>query len=95
MYLLPQIYFYDEFSHQLGLIFLFPTPAPELGWFLVVMGIRVAQECGAHRKGNLTKNPAQTRLEQEMWKRAFWSLTSTDLYMSTASGRPRSTREDE
>ncbi|KAE9394585.1 hypothetical protein BT96DRAFT_998390 [Gymnopus androsaceus JB14] len=54
-----------------------------------------AQEVGAHRKGNVTKKPAQTRLEQEMWKRAFWSIISTDLYMCIALGRPRSTREDD
>ncbi|KAJ3913019.1 hypothetical protein F5877DRAFT_71911 [Lentinula edodes] len=36
-----------------------------------------------------------SRFEEEQWRRAFWNLAATDLYMSIATGRPRSTREDD
>ncbi|KAE9394582.1 hypothetical protein BT96DRAFT_184035 [Gymnopus androsaceus JB14] len=86
---------YDIQLYSLAILFLYPTPVSNIAWFLTGLGIRAAQEVGAHRKGNVTKKPAQTRLEQEMWKRAFWNIISTDLYSCIALGRPRSTREDD
>ncbi|KAF9074210.1 hypothetical protein BDP27DRAFT_1477043, partial [Rhodocollybia butyracea] len=87
---------YDLQLHALGVAFLFPTQLSHVCWYIAALGIRIAQEVGAHRKRNLMTLPAsQSRMEQETWKRAFWNITSTDLYMSIATGRPRSTREDD
>ncbi|KAE9394584.1 hypothetical protein BT96DRAFT_1022464 [Gymnopus androsaceus JB14] len=80
---------YDIQLYSLAVIFLFPTQVSDIAWFLTGLGIRAAQEVGAHRKGNVTKEPTQTRLEQEMWKRAFWNIISTDLYTCIALFRPR------
>ncbi|KAE9405038.1 hypothetical protein BT96DRAFT_1015953 [Gymnopus androsaceus JB14] len=84
---------YDIQLYSLASTFLFPTPLSDITWFLSGLGIRAAQEVGAHRRGNILKKPTQTRLEQEIWRRAFWSIITMDLYMCIATGRPRSTRE--
>lgn len=54
-------------SLQLALQFLEGSPLPQGTWALVGVGIRMAQEVGAHRR--------QTRphtVEAELWRRAFW-----------------------
>ncbi|KAE9405045.1 hypothetical protein BT96DRAFT_972838 [Gymnopus androsaceus JB14] len=84
---------YDIQLYSLAITFLFPAPISDITWFLSGLGIRAGQEVGAHRRGNIMKKPTQTRLEQEMWRRAFWSIITMDLYMCIATGLPRSTRE--
>ncbi|KAE9383335.1 hypothetical protein BT96DRAFT_1009337 [Gymnopus androsaceus JB14] len=82
---------YDIQLYSLAVTFLFPTPVFDITWFLTGLGIRAAQQVGAYRRGNILKKPTQTRLEQEMWRRAFWSI-----YIDRSlHGHPRSTREDD
>jgi len=65
---------------------------PEQCWTVLAVGIRLAQEVGAHRR-----RPGQTRptIEGELWKRVFWMLYGVDIYMSAFLGRPRATSYDE
>ncbi|KAJ3735521.1 fungal-specific transcription factor domain-containing protein [Lentinula guzmanii] len=85
---------YDVQLYALAVIFVFPTPTSSVAWFVLTLGLRSAQEVGAYRKASF-KKPMRSRLEEQLWRRAFWSLVSTDLYMSISTGRPRSTREDD
>ncbi|KAJ4490586.1 fungal-specific transcription factor domain-containing protein [Lentinula aciculospora] len=85
---------YDVQLYALTVVFVFPTPVADVAWFVLALGMRAAQEVGAYRKASFRK-PMKSRLEEELWRRAFWNLASTDLYMSVAMGRPRSTREDD
>lgn len=42
---------------------------PSGDWTMLSMGIRMAQDVGAHRKKMYSKRPTP---EQEPWKRAWW-----------------------
>ncbi|KAK7027746.1 Zn(2)-C6 fungal-type domain-containing protein [Favolaschia claudopus] len=57
--------------------------APQANWTLVGVGIRMAQEVGAHRRQAAPHTPAK-----ELWRRAFWTLVSYDRLISCALGRP-------
>ncbi|KAJ7172925.1 fungal-specific transcription factor domain-containing protein [Mycena crocata] len=54
-------------------------------WSLIGIGIRLAQDVGAHRA-----RPSGTRptVESELWKRAVWVLVCKDREMSGMLGRP-------
>ncbi|KAF7345328.1 Zn(2)-C6 fungal-type domain-containing protein [Mycena sanguinolenta] len=52
-------------------------------WKLVGLGIRMAQEVGAHRR-----QVAPHTIEAELWRRAFWLLVSYDRLTSLSNGRP-------
>ncbi|TBU24956.1 fungal-specific transcription factor domain-containing protein [Dichomitus squalens] len=58
---------------------------------MLSLGIRMAQDVGAHRKKMYSATPTP---EQELWKRAFWVLVAMDRIASFALGRP-STINDE
>ncbi|KAJ7617620.1 fungal-specific transcription factor domain-containing protein [Mycena polygramma] len=53
-------------------------------WTLVGMGIRMAQDAGAHRR----QPCAHHTVEAELWRRAFWILISYDRVISSRLGRP-------
>jgi len=54
---------------QLSVIFLKDSSAPQSCWSLVGIGIRLAQEVGAHRRK--ARDHVMT-VKDELWKRAFW-----------------------
>ncbi|KAH9851368.1 fungal-specific transcription factor domain-containing protein [Lenzites betulinus] len=59
--------------------------SPHNCWTLIGMGIRIAQDIGAHREktyGILSK------AEGQLWKRAFWTLLMFDRSVSFSLGRP-------
>ncbi|KAJ6459065.1 fungal-specific transcription factor domain-containing protein [Mycena sanguinolenta] len=61
--------------------------AQQGAWTLVGIGIRMAQEMGAHRR-----QPSQPHtLEAELWRRAFWLLVAYDRSLSAGMGRPCAT----
>ncbi|KAJ7631697.1 fungal-specific transcription factor domain-containing protein [Mycena polygramma] len=65
------------------------TSAPEEGWILTGLGIRLAQGAGAHHRSKYNDmNP----LTAELYKRVFWVLVVTDTIMSTFKGRPSITQ---
>ncbi|CAA7261636.1 unnamed protein product [Cyclocybe aegerita] len=53
-------------------------------WFVTSVGIRKAQDVGAHRK---RAYQADTTADNELWKRAFWHLVAFDRLGSTSLGR--------
>ncbi|KAJ7806955.1 fungal-specific transcription factor domain-containing protein [Mycena olivaceomarginata] len=73
---------YDLQRYCLALQFLEGSPLPQGTWALVGVGIRMAQEVGAHRR--------QIRphtVEAELWRRAFWVLVAFDRMVSCGVGR--------
>ncbi|KAF5364445.1 hypothetical protein D9758_010673 [Tetrapyrgos nigripes] len=64
------------------------TLQPDTVWLLTGFAIRLAQGRGIHRRNNLNPEPS---VEGELWKRAFWFLTTTDTHLSEYYGRPRAT----
>ncbi|KAJ6542285.1 fungal-specific transcription factor domain-containing protein [Mycena vulgaris] len=64
--------------------FLVSSLAPGACWKLVGVGIRLAQEIGAHRRTLPVYKPS---VERELWKRAFWVLVYMDRSISATLGR--------
>ncbi|KAJ6499234.1 fungal-specific transcription factor domain-containing protein [Mycena sanguinolenta] len=62
------------------------------GWIFVSMGLRKAQDVGAHRKKKYGKRPSAN---DELWKRAFWCLVAYDRMGSAILGRPCSLGEED
>ncbi len=54
---------------QLSAIFLHGSSTPQLSWNEIGMGIRLAQDVGAHRR---KVYGSVLTVEEELWKRAFW-----------------------
>ncbi|KAF5359371.1 hypothetical protein D9756_003609 [Leucocoprinus leucothites] len=87
----PQLY--DLQFYSLSVLFLQGSSAPQACWAMVGVGIRLAQDVGAHRK---RKTADPMTVEDELWKRAFWYdillglmvLTCIDRGVSAALGRP-------
>ncbi|KAF9479628.1 hypothetical protein BDN70DRAFT_878593 [Pholiota conissans] len=76
----------------LAVQFLQGSSAPQSCWTLVGIGIRLAQDVGAHRK----KLPShKLTAEDEMWKRAFWVLVCIDRMVSSSLGRPCAIQDED
>ncbi|EIW84586.1 hypothetical protein CONPUDRAFT_142805, partial [Coniophora puteana RWD-64-598 SS2] len=75
----------DLQMHCLSSLYLQGTSSPQACWTVVGIGIRLAQDVGAHRR-----KVYNTRLtvEDELWKRAFWVLVTLDRTLSAGWGRP-------
>ncbi|KAI6154603.1 fungal-specific transcription factor domain-containing protein [Pisolithus tinctorius] len=76
----------------LASIYLQGTSAPQACWTIVGIGIRLAQDVGAHRKK--VYNTALT-VDGELWKRAFWALVTVDRVTSVSLGRPCAIQEED
>ncbi|THG99013.1 hypothetical protein EW026_g3253 [Hermanssonia centrifuga] len=76
---------YDLQIACLTAIFLNGSSTPQASWTVIGVGIRLAQDVGAHRRK--VYNPVRT-VEEELWKRAFWVLVYLDRFNSSALGRP-------
>jgi len=63
----PSLYDLQFFS--LSVMFLERSSAPQACWTMVGIGIRLAQDVGAHRRKVYNH---QLTVEDELWKRAFW-----------------------
>ncbi|RXW16423.1 hypothetical protein EST38_g9429 [Candolleomyces aberdarensis] len=72
------------------------TSSPQAAWLLVGIGIRLAQEVGAHRKRSSQGVSMDKDLlkAEELWKRACWVLITMDRLLTSATGR-RSALDDE
>lgn len=87
------------------------TSAPQACWTVIGVGIRLAQDVGAHRRK--VYNTIST-VDEELWKRAFWYdfcswlrfltdlaalwfrvLVSMDRVMSMMLGRPCAIQDEE
>ncbi|KAK0467106.1 fungal-specific transcription factor domain-containing protein [Desarmillaria tabescens] len=58
---------------------------PQTAWTMAGIGLRVAQEAGAHRK---KAHDGLNSAEAESWRRVFWCLLCIDRDLSSALGRP-------
>ena len=56
------------------------------------LGLRRAQDVGAHRKKVYSRNRTA---EDELWKRAYWCLVTFDRLGSVINGRPCASRDEE
>ncbi|KZT11021.1 uncharacterized protein LAESUDRAFT_644067 [Laetiporus sulphureus 93-53] len=68
------------------------TVAHSESWTLISIGIRKAQDVGAHRKKVYGRKPT---VEEELWKRAVWHLIAMDRLGSMLVGRSCCCREED
>lgn len=73
-------------------MFLRGTAFHPVGWLFISIGLRKAQDVGAHRKKIYGTKPS---VEEELWKRAFWVLVLYDRIGSAALGRPCCSGEED
>ncbi|KAF5374528.1 hypothetical protein D9615_009070 [Tricholomella constricta] len=83
---------HDLQFYCLSVMFLQGSSTPQSCWTMVGIGIRMAQDVGAHRRkydrNNLT-------MEDELWKRGFWVLVTMDRMVSSALGRPCAIQDED
>ncbi|KAK7063589.1 fungal-specific transcription factor domain-containing protein [Favolaschia claudopus] len=60
-------------------------------WVISGLGVRLAQEIGAHRRSRYTSG---AKLYGELLKRAFWALFSMDTVLNSVLGRPTIANDD-
>ncbi|KAJ7738759.1 fungal-specific transcription factor domain-containing protein [Mycena metata] len=77
----PDLYELQVFA--LSAIFLQPLSLSTISWNQIGLGLRRAQEVGAHRR-----REGPPTAESEQWKRVFWVLLCLDWVFGTHSGRP-------
>ncbi|KAG5732686.1 Activator of stress genes 1 [Termitomyces sp. T112] len=71
--------------------FLQASSVPQACWTVVGIGIRIAQDVGAHRR-----KPGKIHTtESELWNRAFWVLVCMDRLFSSSLGRPCSIQDED
>lgn len=83
---------HDLQYYCLSVQFLQGSSAPQSCWTMVGIGIRLAQDVGAHRKRANKTGPSA---EDELWKRAFWVLVCMDRTVSAALGRPCAIQDED
>ncbi|KAJ7143999.1 fungal-specific transcription factor domain-containing protein [Mycena epipterygia] len=83
-HLFGQATLYDLQYYCLAVLFLEGSSAPQACWTLIGVGLRLAQDVGAHRRDARVEHPS---VERELWKRAFWVLVYMDRTLSAAMGR--------
>jgi len=83
---------HDLQIYCLTAMFLQGSSAPQACWTIIGVGIRMAQDVGAHRKKVYNATPT---VEEELWKRAFWVLVSMDRSISSALGRPCAIQDED
>ncbi|KAI1786446.1 fungal-specific transcription factor domain-containing protein [Ganoderma leucocontextum] len=83
---------YDLQIYALTAGFLHGTSAPQACWTIIGVGIRMAQDVGAHRKKVYSSSPT---IEEELWRRAFWVLVAMDRATSFGLGRPCAIQDED
>ncbi|KIJ13123.1 hypothetical protein PAXINDRAFT_14023 [Paxillus involutus ATCC 200175] len=76
----------------LSVMFLQGMSTLQACWTIVGIGIRIAQDVGAHRRKAYNSKPSA---DGELWKRAFWVLVTLDRQMSSSLGRPCAIQDEE
>lgn len=72
-------------------LFLYGSSTPEPIWLLTGVGIRMAQDVGAHRK----RVVKEWGMQDELWKRTFWALVMIETFVSATCGRPKATHSEQ
>ena len=73
-------------------MFLRGTAFHPVAWLFISIGLRKAQDLGAHRKKVYGSKP---NVDEELWKRTFWMLVLYDRIGSATLGRPCCSGEEE
>ncbi|KAJ7680700.1 fungal-specific transcription factor domain-containing protein [Mycena polygramma] len=81
---------YELQTIALSVLYLQGLSAPTEGWTLIGVGLRRAQDVGAHRRWSRQPHPTA---ENEEWKRVFWVLLCLEWLSCTHTGRPFSLHE--
>ncbi|KAJ7169228.1 fungal-specific transcription factor domain-containing protein [Mycena crocata] len=68
------------------------SSVPTACWTFIGIGIRLAQDVGAHRASPAGSRPT---VESELWKRAVWILVWMDRQLSSSLGRPCTTQYED
>ncbi|KAJ7766656.1 fungal-specific transcription factor domain-containing protein [Mycena metata] len=76
----------------LSVLFLAGTAVPPECWLLAGVGMRMAQQMGAHRRSRYS---VASKIEAELLRRVFWFLVSMDTILSSAFGRPAATTSED
>ncbi|KAL7280934.1 hypothetical protein ACG7TL_005883 [Trametes sanguinea] len=84
--------FIDTTPGQLMTMYIQGTTSPQTTWVLIGIGIRKALDVGAHRKSMYKTQPT---IEDELWRRAFWTLMFLEIWSSYGLGRPPCIHEEE
>ncbi|KIK51276.1 hypothetical protein GYMLUDRAFT_78264 [Collybiopsis luxurians FD-317 M1] len=79
---------YEIQLYGVYVLFMQATTTPEACWIIVSIGVRFAQDVGAHRRKQ--SDSEKPTIENELWKRVFWMLYTMDIFTSAFLGRPRS-----
>ncbi|KAJ7495520.1 fungal-specific transcription factor domain-containing protein [Mycena latifolia] len=91
-HLFGQATLYDLQYYCLAVQFLEGSSAPQACWTLIGVGLRLAQDVGAHRRTGRVEKPS---VERELWKRAFWVLVYMDRTISSGMGRTCAIQHDD
>ncbi|KAI0644475.1 fungal-specific transcription factor domain-containing protein [Trametes meyenii] len=86
----PQLY--DLQKHILMAIYIGAYSTPHNIWTIVGLGMRIAQDVGIHRKKTYR---SMTKVEGELYKRAFWCLVTFDRNVSFMLGRACSLQDED
>ncbi|KAL4256689.1 ABC-transporter-regulating transcription factor-like protein [Pleurotus pulmonarius] len=76
---------YELQFYSLAVLYYQGTANPQACWLMIGIGMRYAQEVGAHRRTSKVDRPT---IQDELWKRAFWSLLFSDRLLCAYVGRP-------
>ncbi|KAJ7664065.1 fungal-specific transcription factor domain-containing protein [Mycena rosella] len=91
-HLFGQATLYDLQYYCLAVQFLEGSSAPHACWTLIGVGLRLAQDVGAHRRSSHVQKPS---VLGELWKRAFWVLVYLDRTVSSGIGRSCAIQHDD
>ncbi|KIM40773.1 hypothetical protein M413DRAFT_446153 [Hebeloma cylindrosporum] len=83
---------YDLQLYCLCIQFLLGSSSPQSSWTMVGVGIRLAQDVGAHRR---KMHDHIHTPEDELWKRAFWILVCMDRIVSSSLGRASAIQDED
>ncbi|KAK2463231.1 hypothetical protein APHAL10511_004886 [Amanita phalloides] len=79
-------------AHIILSLFLRSSSAYAVSWLLVAVGLCKAQDVGAHRKKMYRDKPS---VDGELWKRAYWLLVLSDVFVAAYMGRSGSTSPED
>ncbi|KAF5346419.1 hypothetical protein D9758_012744 [Tetrapyrgos nigripes] len=82
----------EQFGGLMTALFLSSSSIPHGAWALTGLGVRYAQEMGAHRQQAESHTPT---IETELWKRAYWALLAIDGLITLLFGRPRAIQPED
>ncbi|PBK81933.1 hypothetical protein ARMGADRAFT_976134 [Armillaria gallica] len=90
--LLYPVTLFELQTFSLLAMFLRGTSSHTTAWTFISIGIRKAQDVGAHRRTVYQQKPT---VQEELWKRAFWMLVVFDRIGSAHIGRPCGVGEED